>query len=583
MSYIDLGANPFYLNDSQQKWVRDTLATMSDDDKIRHLFCLVAYSDDEKECRYMAEEVRPGAFMCRTMSAAQCLSTVKQMQEHSKIPLLVAANLEGGGNGVIKEGTNYAKPMQIGATADAEFARRLGEICGVEGSAVGVNWSFAPIVDIDYNWRNPITNVRTFGSDPALIADMGAAYAKESQKRGVAACFKHFPGDGRDERDQHVAISSNDLSCEEWDQTYGSIYRAGIEAGVQSIMVGHILQPAYEKHFCPALADSELLPASLSPRLVTDLLRKKLGFNGLVITDSTAMIGLSLFLPREELVPRTIAAGCDMFLFTKNTEEDLMYMRQGYEKGIFDRERLDDAVTRILALKAALGLPEKKEQGTLVPSAEALSQAIQNPVYREWSKECSARSITLVKEEKGIFPITPKRFPRVLFCPLRNMEQGKDDFSSPSNINRKFFDRLTEAGFDTTVFHAEKVNEGQQTSAGEMKEKYDLIIYSVSKRVRYQPVTRVAWETPQAANAPIYCHTIPTVFVSFEGPYYLLDLPHMRTYINCYGDSESTIRALVDKMTGKSDFVGISPVDPFCGKWETRLSYGPDLHLEEIQ
>ncbi len=580
---IDLRAKPFDLNDEQIAWVEQTLASMSEDDKLRHLFCLVTYDDNEEYCRYLGEEIRPGGFMGRPMKAEQCISAVARMQKYSKIPLLVSANLETGGNGFAKDGTAFAKPMQVGATADVEQARRLGEICGVEGAAVGANWSFAPIVDIDSNWRNPITNVRTFGSDPTLVEQMGVAYVEEIQKHGVAACMKHFPGDGCDERDQHVAISINTCSCEEWDATYGKVYSAGIAAGTKTIMIGHILQPAYTKRFCPELRDEEMLPASVNKALVTHLLREQLGFNGLIITDSSAMAGLALFLPREKIVPMTIAAGCDMFLFTKNLEEDIEFMRRGYAEGIFDRERLDEAVTRILALKASLGLPEKKANGTLVPVYEEVKDRLKQECFREWSRECADRAITLVKEEKGIFPLTPARFPRILFCPMDHLGQPVEAFESPSNVNFKFFSLLKDAGFEVSVFEANKGKEGAMTSVDEMKEKYDLILYSVAKRVRYQPVSRIRWADPLGANIPTYNHTIPTVFVSFENPYYLLDVPHMRTYINCYGDSKAVMEALIQKFLGNSSFTGVSPVDPFCGKWETRLSYGPSLHLDEIQ
>ena len=579
---INLKAKPFYLTDKQIDWVNETLASMTEDDKLRHLFCLVAYNDDEEYCRYIARDVRPGGFMSRVMPAEQCISTVKKMQHYAKIPMLVAANLEAGGNGMAKEGTLLGKPMQIAATADPEFARRLGEVCGVEGSAVGANWSFAPIVDIDRNWRNPVTNVRTFGSDPELIEKMGTAYVGELQRHGVAGCFKHFPGDGCDERDQHVAISINSLSCEEWDATYGKIYQAGIDAGVKTVMIGHILQPAYTKHFYPETPDSEMLPASLSYALVTDLLRKKLGFNGLVVTDSTAMAGLAVMLPREQIVPMTIAAGCDMFLFSKNLEEDLAFMKKGYENGVFDLARLDEAVTRILALKASLGLPEQKEAGTLVPDSAKAKEVLGQKTFKEWGLECANRAITLVKEEKGILPITPKRFPRVLFCSLENLGRSFGEFDSPQNPNYKFYCLLRDAGFEVIPFEPCKGMEGSMPSVDEMKSKYDLIVYSISKRANYQSTTRIRWETPMAANLPTLCHTIPTIFVSFEYPYYLSDMPHMRTYINCYADNSLTMKALLDKLMGKSEFVGISPVDAFCGKWETHVQFGPDLHLEEI-
>lgn len=153
----------------------------------------------------------PGGMMSRAVPTEQALRTIRTLQEHSRIPLLISANLEAGGNGLLTDGTLFAKPMAVAATDDAEQARRLGEICGTEGSAVGANWAFAPIVDIDYNFRNPITNTRTYGSDPERVRRMGLAYVGEVQKHGMAACCKHFPGDGRDERDQHIAPSVNDF------------------------------------------------------------------------------------------------------------------------------------------------------------------------------------------------------------------------------------------------------------------------------------------------------------------------------------------------------------------------------------
>jgi beta-N-acetylhexosaminidase len=568
---VNLRAKPFFLDDAKIKWVEDTLGSMSDEEKIHQLFCLVLYNDDEEYCRYLSEKIRPGAFMNRVMSAEQCVNSVALMQKYSRIPLLVAANLEVGGSGIVKEGTTLARPMQVAATGDTESARRLGEVCGAEGAAVGCNWSFAPLVDIDYNWRNPITNWRTFGSDVETVEKMGVAYVEAIQKHGVAAAIKHFPGDGRDERDQHVSASVNDLSCEDWDNTYGRIYSACIEAGAKTVMVGHIMQPAYTRYFSPETKDCDMIPASVSPELVNGLLRGKLGFNGLIVTDSTAMAGLAAHLPRECMVPRTIAAGCDMFLFTKNLEEDIYFMEKGYRDGVFSQERLDEAVTRILALKASLGLAEKQKNGTLVPDKSALS-VIGNPTYKAWSDECADRAITLVKEEKGIFPITPDRFKRVLFYPLDKNGNTAED-GSP---NARLCKALKGRGFEITIFKAQNVTEGNMPSVSEMADKYDLIIYSAMIRARYQPVGRIEWSDPQGANIPTLCHTIPTVFISLESPYHLADVPQVRTYINCYSNAQNVIDALMDKLEGKSEFTGVSPVDAFCGKWDARVCFGPE-------
>lgn len=569
---FDLKANPFFLRDEDIRWVNETLAEMSDEDKLRQLFCLITYNDDEDYCRYIGEEIRPGGFMSRTMPAEQCISATAKMQKYSRIPMLVAANFEAGGNGMITGGTVLGRPMEVAATGDVEQARRLGEVCGAEGAAVGANWAFAPIIDIDYNWRNPITNTRTFGADPALVRDMGKAYVEEVQKHGLAASVKHFPGDGRDERDQHVAPSINDLSCEEWDRTYGAAYSASIAAGVKTVMIGHILQPAYTRHFHPGIADKDILPATVCKELVTDLLRKKLGFNGLIITDSTTMAGIASLMPREEMVPLTIAAGCDMFLFTKSLEEDLAFMRRGFETGVITRERLNDAVMHILALKASLGLHEKQKNGTLVPSLETAKAVIGQPKFMQWSRDCADKAITLVKEEKGVLPITPARYPRVLFYSLENKAEGQTIFNVDDSENQKFCDALRTAGFHVTEFHPTPGFEGMMTPVHTFTEQYDLIIYSASLQTKSnQTVVRIEWANPMGANVPVYCHTIPTIFVSLENPYHLIDVPQVRTYINCYCGFDTVIDALMDKLTGKSPFCGKSPVDPFCGKWEARI------------
>ena len=225
---IDLKGNPFFLTDEDISWVETTLAGMTEDEKIGQLFCLVSFSSDPEHLKNNVLSIQPGGMMCRPMPMPDLLKTVRLLQEYSKIPMLIPANLEKGCNGMVAEGTLLGSPMQIAATGDDKMAWRLGEICGREGAAVGGNWAFAPIIDIDYNFRNPITNTRTFGSDPARVRRMGVEYVKAVQQHGVAASIKHFPGDGVDERDQHLVTSVNTLTCEDWDQTYGAADRKSV-------------------------------------------------------------------------------------------------------------------------------------------------------------------------------------------------------------------------------------------------------------------------------------------------------------------------------------------------------------------
>lgn len=567
---INLKAKPFYLSDADIEWVQTTLAGMSDDEKIGQLFCLITYSSDPPYLEHMAKDIKPGGLMCRVMPAADVLETVRILQSHSKIPMLIAANFERGADGISTDGTCLGTPMQVAATGDDETAYRLGVICGREGSALGANWAFAPIIDIDYNFRNPITNTRTFGSDPERVRRMGVQYVRGVQEYGVAASIKHFPGDGVDERDQHLVTSVNSLSCEEWDATYGAAYRASIEAGALTVMIGHIVQPAYQRKFNPGLADQDLLPATLSYELVTKLLKEQLGFNGLVVTDASSMGGMTIAMPRAQAVPQTIAAGCDMFLFTRNFDEDYAAMKQGVANGVISHERLNEALTKILALKAALKLHIKQAQGSLVPQPEQALAALGTPEHKAWAEECADRSITLVKEEAGVLPLTPEKYKKVLFYYINNGESYFGWGRTPAD--EVFLKLFTEEGFDVDRFEPARGMEGMAQSFASITEKYDLIIYLARLATKSnQTVVRIEWAQPMGANVPVFITSVPTVFISVENPYHLLDVPRVRTFINTYHSNETTLRLLVDKLVGRSEFKGISPVDAFCGRWDTHL------------
>lgn len=563
---IDLKGRPFFLNDQEIDWVKNTLAHLNTEEKIGQLFCMNIKSGTAEEAKRIYQVMKPGAVMYRPVKAENALTLTEFLDGCSDIPLLIAANLEKGGNGVVEEGTLLQAPLGIAATDDPSMAEKLGIICAKEGAAVGCNWAFAPIIDIDYNFRNPITNTRTFGSDPKRVKEMGVAYVKAVQSLGLAASIKHFPGDGMDERDQHLVSSINSLSCEEWENTYGAIYKACIEAGALTCMVGHIMQPAWSKRLDPSLKDEDILPASLSKELKVGLLREKLGFNGMIATDATTMAGFTIPMPREKAVPEAIASGADMFLFTKNAGEDFEYMKAGVRNGIITAERLDEAVTRILATKAALKLYRKKER----LSVEEAQEIIGCPEHQEWSRECADRSITLVKEEQGVLPISPSRYPKILYYPIES-EQGVA-YSVKAGVCSHFKQLLEDEGFEVDTFIPPQSFEGQMNPETAITEKYGLIVYLANMSTKSnQTAVRIEWQQPMGANVPSFVNQVPTIFISVENPYHLLDVPRVKTFINAYNSNDHVLNAIIDKLMGRSAFKGTNPVDPFCGKWDTRL------------
>ena len=567
---IDLKANPFYLSDEDIAWVDSTLQDMTEDEKIQQLFFPAVWNFNEEYLQEILDTVKPSGFMFRACSAEQAIQCSKYLTEHSKIPPLISANLEKGGNGIVTEGTLVGAPLSVAATDNVENAVRLGTLCAREGKAVGANWAFAPIIDIDYNYRNPITNTRTFGSEPERVAAFGEAYTRACQAEGVAVSIKHFPGDGRDDRDQHLVTTINDLDCETWMETYGECYKRSIEAGALTVMAGHIMQPAWQKRLNPQLKDEDIMPATLSPELIgpEGLLRKVLGFNGLIVTDATTMAGIMIPMNRKKAVPYSIACGADIFLFNRNIREDVEYMRAGVEEGILTRDRLDEAVARILALKAALKLHLPKDELTVEKALAVLGCE----EHLQWRDEITDQSITLVKEEKGVLPLDPKK-KRVLYCPLE-ADSGFTGaaYGSKAGVCQHFGQMLEQEGFEVTVFEPSPMFEGSTPRCDSMENNYDYIIYVANYSTKSNQTTvRIEWAQPMGSNCPSYVNCVPTIFVSVENPYHLQDAPRVKTYINTYGSEDNILEALMEKLMGRSEFKGKSPVDAFCGRWDAHL------------
>lgn len=561
---IQYKENPFYLTEEQVQWVESTYDSMSLEEKIGQLFCPIVFTKDEKELKELVETKHIGGMLYREGPGEELRQSHKILQDASKIPLLTASNLEYGGNGSAIEGTYYGREMLAAATGDVERAYQLGKVSCSEGAAVGVNWSFAPVVDLDLNYHNPITNVRTFGSDLQTVIDMGKAYIRGAKEEGVATSVKHFPGDGVDERDQHLVTSVNALSCKEWDESYGKIYKEMIEAGTLTVMAAHIALPAYEEYFDQKPCE-RILPATLSENLLKKLLREQLGFNGLIVTDATPMVGFCSAMDRATAVPLSIENGCDMFLFNRNMEEDFRLMREGYEKGILSDARLEEAVKRILATKAAMHLPEKQEKGQLVPDASVLD-ILNCETYDRWAKECADEGVTLVKDTQNLLPIDPKKHKRVLL-------ELMGDFPSNKRVCESFVRELEARGFEVTVYEPEGF-EVMEDSVESFKSRYDLILYVGNiETASNKTVSRLNWHTMFGLgnNMPWMVHEMPALFVSVGNPYHLLDAPMIKTFVNGYCNSEYVIHAVVEKLCGDSEFKGKSPIDPFCGKPDLKL------------
>lgn len=577
---VDLAAAPFMLDAGAIAWVEGTIGAMTLEEKIGQLF--INHNNDYSPGYLdgVLENYHVGGMRYRPGPSAAVQEHIRYAQSKSRIPLLIASNPEMGGAGSCDDGTFVSTHLQAGSHPDRNIARQMGQVAGVETAALGCNWAFAPIVDIHYNWRNTVISTRSFGNTPEVVVERAKEYFDGISESPTACAMKHFPGDGIDERDQHVVTSYNTLGYEEWNRTYGHVYREMVAHGVQSIMVGHIGAPEVSRHFRPGLPDAGILPATLSPELLQDLLRGELGFNGLVLTDASQMVGLTQAMKRKDLVPATIAAGCDMFLFFRNPAEDFQYMLDGNKSGVITEQRLHDALRRILGLKASLGL-HLKSADQLVPPAEALAVIGSQP-HRAIAAEIADKTVTLVKDTAGNLPITPGTHPRIRLYGI----SGGADFTraDPLAYLDVVKEELEAAGFEVFLYRTAEQREAagetgvnfmsviSEEATGDYAEKYDAaFVFANVKGFAQEAAIRIKWSSPMAAEIPWYVTEVPTVFVSLNQPNHLIDVPMVKTAIHAHAGTREAIRAAVEKIQGKSAFQGTFNENVFCGSFDTRL------------
>ena len=584
---VDLTAKPYNLSAEDIKWVEQTIAGMTEEEKIGQLFINMGSERTEEYLTGVLNNYHIGGVRYNPGKAEEVYEQNKILQENSKIPMLIAANTEMGGNGAATDGTYIGNEIKVAATNDPKYAYELGRVSGVEAAAIGCNWSFAPIVDLLRNWRNPIISTRTWGEDVDQTIELSLEYMRGIQESGIAPAAKHFPGDGIDERDQHLSAAPNHYSTEEWDETFGRVYGSLFEAGLPSIMAGHIALPSYVRKFNPdATLQEANMPATLSKEILTDLLREQMGFNGVVVIEGSHMVAMTSVMKRKDMLPQAIAAGSDLFLFFNDPDEDFQWMLEGYKNGVITEERLTEALTRILGMKAMLGL-HKKAKTEILPAKEEAMAKIGLPENLAIAEEVADKAITLVKNNENIFPISPETKKRVLLVDVAGTKGG---FGAMIGNNEKPSAKMKEIleaeGFEVSIWESaeerisglpleERQKElrnvyAQKRPIADLTDNYDLIINLAV--VNPNTDQRIQWPASKGTpDIPFYVHEIPTIFVSLQAPFHLADVPQVQTYINAYDAKEITMKALVEKFLGRSEFVGVSPVDAFCGFEDTKF------------
>ena len=589
---VDLRAKPYNLFEEDILWVESTIAAMTDEEKVGQLFWQLTAGISEDYLKDLMEKYHLGGCRYNAMPGKMVLNQNRILQKYAKIPVFIACNPEQGGNGVCPDGTFVSSQVKIGATGKTEYAQAMGRVSGAQIKATGCNMAFAPVVDITYNWECEEVLLRAYGNDPKLVADMGKAYMDGiHETAGVYSCAKHFPGNGQDYRDAHTSNNINHFGLEDWMASYGHVYQTLIDGGLDAIMGGHIMMPTYMQELDPDITMDEMMPATLCPEIMTGLLRDKLGFNGMVVTDASHMVAMTNRMKRKDMLPKAINAGCDMFLFFNDPEEDFATMLDAYKSGIISEARMTEALTRILGLKAAKGM-HKAANEELCGSDEELDAALQNPAFKAVAPAISADALTLVKyKDEGVLPLSPEKTKRIMIVNVKGPEtpMGKIMAAVMGGKAKKapvevLCEKLNEKGFEAFIYESplDKVLKEMQEGKPFNMNLYFAGKNAISKFVSGMDLVITLFDVANGhpvfgmskggGEIPWYVHEIPVVGISVNKPTMLADAPMLRTYINTYDSNPDTMDALVDALlTGPAAFKGTDPIDSYCGMWDTHM------------
>ncbi|MHC2458074.1 beta-N-acetylhexosaminidase [Rhizobium leguminosarum] len=555
--YDELRKAPFNLDDAAISWLHDTYVSLDLDDKIGQLFTLIMIGTDEEDFKRIAS-LRPGGvtrFFTADLEFERRI--ISDLVAKSKVPPIISADLEGSRHS-FAFGTPVLGQLGLAAVDDVQATEKSSEILAREGRAMGVRWSFTPVIDINTAFRSPIVGTRSYGSDVNKIERHAVAHVHGLQRHGVAATAKHWPGEGYDDRDQHLVTTTNPLSMDEWKETFGRLYRTLITEGVLAIMSGHISLPAYIRSKIPDAGLEAFRPASVSRLLNVDLLRDELGFNGIIVSDATPMGGLSAWGHHLDTLPDIIANGCDMILFSDEPEEDMAAVKAAVEDGKITPERLEEAVLRVLALKAHLKLFQPSD---VLPDAAEARRLLAHPDNVAASREYIGRSPTLVKDVNGIFPLDPAKTKRMLL-----VDGGIVHPLMPQPLKFLLPALLRKEGFEVTIDRSDIVP---------TPDDFDLVVYALGdESLLVRGRIFVDWHRMGGGGLFKAMYrpwtNIPSVMISFGHPYHLYDAPRVPAYINAYSTMDSVQEAVVDCMLGRKPFLGTNPVDPFCGLEDAR-------------
>ncbi len=487
---------------------------------------------------------------------------INRMQELAKTPLLMSLDAETGIGMRFEDATNFPWAMAVTATGEPEFARRMGVVTGREARAIGIHHVYAPVLDVNNNAENPVINVRSFGEDPNDVARFGIAFAEGVQSQKVIATAKHFPGHGDTAVDSHRGLPIIELPRERLNTLELMPFKKAVDAGIGSIMIAHIalpkidgeeIKPLKEYKGGDAEAGAEIvnqtatIPATLSAKVQTDILRKEMGFKGLIVSDAMSMSGLTIYFTQEEAGVRAFLAGTDILEKPADVDAMLRGLKAAVASGRIPMSRLDESVTRQIAWKHELGLFKNK----LTP-LDQIDRIVSSPDVTQLTDEIATKAITLVRNDNGI-PLD--RSAKIAVLGISN------GFDGPLTMN-SFVGGLRSGGLKfASAYLQENSLKEQVDAARKAVNESDVVVVGLYGRVRSGAKNSVGIpENGAAILLEALTAGKKVIGISFGNPYILSSFPEMKTYVVAYGDMPSLQRAAARSILGTQDITGKLPI-----------------------
>ena len=472
-------------------------------------------------------------------------SILNRLQAISSVPLLNTADFEAGVGFRIAGATAFPRLMAFGAARDERLAREAGRVTGEEARALGVHVNFAPVVDVNNNPRNPVINTRSYGEDPQLVGRLASAYIGGLQSAGVSATLKHFPGHGDTDVDSHLGLPIIKHPRERLEQMELVPFRAGVAAGADAVMTAHIEMPA--------LDPTPKTPTTLSQPIVQGLLRKDLGFRGLIYTDSMGMAGVSAIYSPGEAAVRAVAAGNDVILHSPDDRAAFEAVVEAVKSGRIPEAQVNASVERILMAKARAGLHRNK-----TVNLDAIATLVGTRRNKAVAQEVSQRSITLLRDERQHVPLKLARDAQILYLSVLDYP-GNWRISAPS---RTFIPELRKRWPNVTAVElSDRTSPSEIELVRSMAARYDAVIASIFVRASSASGRMDLAEPLQRLLGGFTRGKKPFVTVFFGNPYvasFIPDLPAVLLTYDFYDQAEaSAVRALA----GEAAIGGRLPIE----------------------